>query len=544
MDSIGSANARVSLPPRTAPIRFGGFTLDLDGRSLARANGEEVSLTHREFALLREFVRHPGRVLSRDYLLDALAGKRADPFDRSIDMLVGRLRRKIEADATRPSLIVAAPGEGYKFAAPILDAALQPTRATEALATPASASNPPGRPRLSIVVLPFANLGGDPEQEYFVDGVTESLTADLSHIVGAFVIGRNTAFTYKGKNVDLRQVGRELNVRYVLEGSVQRAGARMRISVQLIDAESGNQLWVERFDKPLADLLDMQDEIVARLANALDAQLIAAEARRAEGTPDSDSLDLCFRGKAWLNKGITPDVLSEARHLFERALELDPNNVAALVGIAGVDTTVAVRFVTGDRTARLANAEAALTRALSLAPEHALAHYCLGVVLIHTNRVARGIGECERALQLNRNLAVAHGHIGFAKYQLGRSEETEAHIRHALRLSPRDPSVHIWCMFAGTAKLYLGQDEEAIDWLRRSIEGNRNNPMSYFLLAAALANLGQIDEARSEARAGLAINPAFSISRILATASPDNPVAVAAWARFIASLRRVGVPEE
>ncbi len=141
-------------------------------------------------------------------------------------------------------------------------------------------------PRLSIVVLPFANIGGDSEQDHFVDGVTESLTTDLSRIRGAVVIGRNTAFTYKGKAVDLKQIGRELNVRYVLEGSVQRGGDRMRVNVQLIDAETGNHLWAERFDKPLADLFDMQDEVVARLAGALDAQLVAAEARHAEQAPN------------------------------------------------------------------------------------------------------------------------------------------------------------------------------------------------------------------------------------------------------------------
>ena len=200
-------------------------------------------------------------------------------------------------------------------------------------------------PRLSIVVLPFDNMTGDPEQEYFVDGVTESLTADLSQINGAFVIGRNTAFTYKGKAIDLKQIGRELNVRYVLEGSVQRAGARMRITVQLIDAESGHHLWADRFDKPLADLFELQDEIVARLANALDAQLVAAEARRAERIRDPDALDLCFRGMAWLNKGITRDAFVEARRLFDLALAPDPANVTARVGLAVVDITAAVKFL-------------------------------------------------------------------------------------------------------------------------------------------------------------------------------------------------------
>ena len=186
---------------------------------------------------------------------------------------------------------------------------------------------------LSIVVLPFANIGGDPEQDYFVDGVTESLTTDLSRISGSFVIGRHTAFTYKGKAVDLKQIGRELNVRYVLEGSVQRGGNRLRVNVQLIDAETGNHLWAERFDKPVADLFDMQDEIVSRLANTLDAQLIAAEARRAERSLHPDAMDLYFQGMACLNKGLTPEHMAQARGFFERALALDPGNIEALVGI-------------------------------------------------------------------------------------------------------------------------------------------------------------------------------------------------------------------
>ena len=179
-----------------------------------------------------------------------------------------------------------------------------PSPATQAeRATP----SPLSPPRLSIVVLPFANIGGDPEQDYFVDGVTESLTTDLSRISGSFVIGRHTAFTYKGKAVDLKQIGRELNVRYVLEGSVQRRGNRLRVNVQLVDAETGKHLWAERFDKPIADLFDMQDEIVSRLANTLDAQLIEAEARRAERSLHPDAMDLYFQGRACCDKGWTPN---------------------------------------------------------------------------------------------------------------------------------------------------------------------------------------------------------------------------------------------
>ena len=172
--------------------------------------------------------------------------------------------------------------------------------------------------------MPFANIGGHPEQEHFVDGVTESLTTDLSRIRGAYVVARNTAFTYNGKPLDVKTIGRELNVRYVLEGSVQRGGNRMRVNVQLIDAETGNHLWAERFDKPLADLFDMQDEIVARLAGALNAQLVAAEARRAEQAPSPDSMDLYFQGLAWFNKGRTPDNVAQARSFFDRALSVDP----------------------------------------------------------------------------------------------------------------------------------------------------------------------------------------------------------------------------
>ena len=304
--------------------------------------------------------------------------------------------------------------------------------------TPAPPPEKSGPPRLSIVVLPFANLGGDPEQEHFVDGVTESLTTDLSRIRSAVVIARNTAFTFKGKPVDVKTIGRDLNVRYVLEGSVQRGGARMRVNVQLIDSETGNHLWAERFDKPLADLFDMQDEIVARLAGALNAQLVAAEARRAEQAPSPDSMDLYFQGMAWFNKGWTPDNLGQARGFFDRALMADPGNVDALVASARADGVyVSVFFVT-DAMSVFAAAEAKLAKALSLFPDHAHGHQMLGVVEIYTKRAAQGIAECEHALALDRNLAHAHGTIGLGKIFVGRAEDTEGHIGEAFRLSPRD----------------------------------------------------------------------------------------------------------
>jgi TolB-like protein/class 3 adenylate cyclase len=217
-------------------------------------------------------------------------------------------------------------------------------------------------PRLSIVVLPFANIGGDPEQDYFVDGVTESLTTDLSRISSAFVIARNTAFTYRGRAADVKQIGRDLNVRYVLEGSVQRGGTRMRVNAQLIDAETGNHIWGERFDKPVADLFEMQDEIVSRLANQLQTELIDAEARHAKQAPNPDSMDLVFQGLAMLNRGNSPDILAKAREFFERAVELDGGNVDALVGLGTVDASVGTSYMTKDPALILAAAEANFAR--------------------------------------------------------------------------------------------------------------------------------------------------------------------------------------
>ena len=430
------------------------------------------------------------------------------------------------------------------IARPVRVYAIVPGSENAAPAPSSSAPIKPEPPHLSIVVLPFASMTGDPEQEYFVDGVTESLTTDLSRIGGSFVIARNTAFAYKGRHGDMKEIGRELNVRYVLEGSVQRAGSRMRVNVQLIDAESGAHLWAERFDKPVADLFDMQDEIVARLANALSAQLFAAEARRAERKPNLDSLDLTFQGWAWFNKGFTSDSFATARGLFERAAALDPANVWALVGVAAVDLQIALGFLADDRAGRLAAAETALNRALSVAAENALAHLLLGVVQMNTDRASQGVRSCERALELDRNLAGAHAQIGQGKLFLGQAEETEAHIQRALRLSPRDTHAYLWCMFAGLAKFYLGKEEETVAWMRRSIEANRNFPSSYFILAAALARLGRLPEARSEAQAGLAINPTFTVSRFRANASVYEPIAAGEWERFIDGLRKAGVPEE
>ena len=329
----------------------------------------------------------------------------------------------------------------------------------------------------------------------------------------------------------------------MLEGSVQRSGNRLRVNVQLIDAETGNHLWAERFDKPIADLFDMQDEIVSRLANTLKAQLMDAEARRAQNTLHPDAMDLYFLGRSSFNKGQTLENLTQARGYFERALALDPGNIDALIDTAFVDLAIAGGFLTDDRTARVSGAEKALTKALSLAPQMPRAHALLGIAQIQTNRAAQGIAECEQALALDPNLAYAQASIGAAKIYIGRPAETEAHIREAFRLSPRDIGAYWWMMFLGNAKSFLGDDEQAVVWLRRSIDANRNLPFTHFNLAAVLAQLARLDEARAAAQAGLALDPNFTLHRFRLGARSDNPTYLAQRERIYEGMHMAGVPE-
>jgi adenylate cyclase len=267
----GMVERNAGLPPdRRIELRIGVHLGDVVEEADGDLMGDGVNIAAR-----LEGIAEPGGVCLSEDAYRQVREKLKHEFIDLGEKTLKNIARPIRVYAPKPDSERAAPAPSY------------------------AAPNKQGPPHFSIVVLPFANMTGDPQQEHFVDGVTDSLTTDLSRLGGSFVIGRNTAFTYKGKPVDRKQIGRELNVRYVVEGSVQRAGNRVRVSVQLIDAESGNHLWAERFDKPLADLFDMQDEIVARLANALTAQLPAAEARRAERAPNPDSMDLMFQGWAW-----------------------------------------------------------------------------------------------------------------------------------------------------------------------------------------------------------------------------------------------------
>ena len=257
---------------------------------------------------------------------------------------------------------------------------------------------------LSIVVLPFTNLSGDPTQDYFADGITENLTTDLSRLSGSFVIARNTAFTFKGKSVDAKEIGKELGVRYVLEGSVQRYQNQVRVNAQLVDAESGGHLWAERFDKPLSNLFSMQDDIVASLASQLGAELITNEARRAERTPTPNSMDLYFQGMAWYNKGRNPADVDRARGFFQRALALDPDNLDATVSLAAADVQAASGYYVDDKAERLVSIEASLKRVLSQSPNNARAHYLMGRVFVQTSRLSQAIAEVTKGVGIESEL--------------------------------------------------------------------------------------------------------------------------------------------
>jgi TolB-like protein/class 3 adenylate cyclase len=356
------------------------------------------------------------------------------------------------------------------IARPVRVYAVKIGAAGQATAPHAPALEKAAPPRLSIVVLPFANLGGDPEQEYFVDGVTESLTTDLSRISGSFVIARNTAFTYKGKPFDVKQIGRELNVRYVLEGSVQRSGNRLRVAVQLIDAETGAHLWAERFDKPVADLFDMQDEIVARLANTLGYEFVRAEAKKSARSGNLDAIDLIMRGWAAIWQPPTKESTASARDYFERALRIDPQNAEAMVGFAYARFRARAYGWTTASEDTYATLLDLLTKATAINPGYAFAYYVKSNLLIFTKRHSEAIEAAQTAVALDPNAAYGYSAMARAEVWLGRCEQSNGHIKQAFALSPRDPIGGLWHVILGISEACLGRLDVAIMEFKRAID--------------------------------------------------------------------------
>jgi adenylate cyclase len=405
-----------------------------------------------------------------------------------------------------------------------------------------------GTPRLSIVVLPFANLSSDPDQEYFADGITDDLTTDLSRISGSFVIARNTAFTYKGNPVDIKQIGRELGVRYVLEGSVRRAGDYVRVNVQLIDAENGAHVWADRFDTNRRDVSEAQSEITGRLAWTLNMQLVKDVGHRIEQEKavDLDARDLVMRGWAWYFRPASSTNRHEAQRLFEHALELDPRSIDARVGLAKILVSNLVQGWSSSFEQNSARAEKLLLEALERDTSLAKAHATMGQLRRVQNRLIESQFEYETAIALDPNDDNAYGQLGWTLLFLGQPEAGLAKGEKALQLSPRDP--HIWGTYLqlGWCRLLMSQVDLAADLLIRSRTANPRLWVAHFALAAALGLKGDLDGAGTILVDLLKIKPEInSLTQFRAHRPWGNPKY---WTLFektaAAGLRQVGFPDE
>ena len=327
---------------------------------------------------------------------------------------------------------------------------------------------------LSIVVLPFKNLSGDPGHDYFVDGVTDNLTTDLSHIRDSFVIASTTASTYKGRAADAKEIGKELGVRYVLEGSVQRDQNRVRVNAQLIDAASGAHLWAERFEEDVADLFKLQDEMVARLANSLGNELVKAEARGDSQIANLDAFDLTMRGRA-LNfeflRRPTRENNNATRALFERALAINPEDAGALAGAARTYMIDAVYGWTSPAVDYDAKIIGQADRSIAIAPDDPLPYYAKSLYLsVVLNRTAEAQRVTDAGLDLNPSSALLYYASGAVKFQAGMFAEAKSDILRAIRLSPRDPSLGLWLNTLAGADIGLGHFDDAINGTNRAIE--------------------------------------------------------------------------
>jgi adenylate cyclase len=405
----------------------------------------------------------------------------------------------------------------------------------------------PEAPRLSIVVLPFRNLSGDPSEDYFADGITEDLTSDLSRIAGSFVISRNTAFTFKDKAVDARQVGRELGVRYVLEGSVRRMGGTVRVNAQLIDAGTGAHLWAEQMDVDQSTLASLQDNlgIANRLARVLSVELVNVEGRRAPRA-NPDAVDLSMRGWSVLNGGPTnKDDVQRSVALFEEALRIDPANGQARVGLAQALILIYRNRWDPDPAQVHARADEAATQAISTAPNYAHAHSVKAEVLGLANRFDAALATYDRAIALDRNHAVAY--VGRARnlILIGRAAEALAPVEQAIRLSPRDPELYVWYFVLCHAHTHLARDTSAIEWCNKSIATGKTFYFAYVDLASAYAWRGQKAEAAAAVAELLKLRPGFTVQslELEGSGASDNPAFRREYQRIVEGARRAGLPQ-
>jgi adenylate cyclase len=444
------------------------------------------------------------------------------------------------------------PSTDDPIAAPAAPVASAPAPATD---TPAPQAAPPSQaapaaqaapvPRLSFVVLPFANLTNDPDQAHVADGITADLTADLSHITDSFVVARDTAFTYKGTANDAKQLGRELGVRYVLEGNVARRGNHVRVSAQLSSAETGAQVWADRFEGGIGRLPELQIDFVARLARALDAQVTDAPNLRVlrDRSSDPDAVDLALRGWAELDKSPSEDSTIEAMSRFERALQLDPQLPQALVGMARALLIMVANGWSADPAQDTTRADELVTRVLAIEPSHAVARLVKADVLKTRRQFDQAISELNVAIGHDRNLAAGYASAGATSVFAGRSAEAVPLLETAIRLSPRDPLVNVWQFQICHAHAHLAQWAQAIEWCRKSTATDAGYWLPYVDLAAAYAWTGRDVEARAAIAELLKLMPGYTVRKWADAGLSDNPTFRAEYQRIVDGLRKAGLPE-
>jgi adenylate cyclase len=519
---------------------FEGFRLDR--RGLSRCNDQgcfiPVALGSRALEILAVLLARSGELVARDEIMNVVwPGVVVE--SSNLPVQIAALRRVLDGGRAEGSCIQTVPGRGYRFVAPV-------TRGGVDVDSPAPANlHDNARPRLSIVVLPFSNVGNNPEQQYFADGITEDVTTDLSRLQEMIVISRNTAFTYRNKLVDTKQIGRELG-RYILEGSVRRSGNQVRVNAQLIDAETDAHLWAERFDGETAGLFALQDEITSRIAVALSLELISVEAVRRSNRPDA--LDFILRGRAALAKPPAPDNYVEAIDLFERALALDRNSVEAQTWVATALASRRVDNMHGSAAADISRAAALAGQALAASPRSSHAHFAKGQVLRAQGRLEEAIPEYEAAVALNRNSVNAIYALGWCKFLTGMAEEAIRLVEQAIRLSPRDPLIASWYAWIGRVHLLQSRTDEAILWLEEARSSNSALAFVHAPLAAAYALRGEIERAAAELAEAQRLSGDDRFSSI-ATFRDGRYFGVpnirALYeATYFAGLRKAGMPEE
>jgi adenylate cyclase len=491
-------------------IHFAGFALDVTGCTLTAANGQDVPLRRAEFALLLAFLRSPGRVLSRDHLLNAVASRPSAPYDRSIDVLVSRLRRKIEADPGAPRLILTMPGLGYKFAA-------RPQRVQV---------SPHDRPHVgidlltsyldkpSVAVLPFRNLSGDRDQTSFADGVTEDIITALSRIPSFSVIDRRTAFASKGA-ANTRLVGRELGFRYALDGSVRKVGDRVRICAQLIDTTSGAHLWADRFDHALADMLDVQDKVQGSVVGAIDAKLRQVEIERSLRRPGGAlrASDLVRRSQ-FTQERFYRAGLEESRRLLQRAVEIDPNYALARVLLADCNFLMTRQLLCIPSESEMVGYVQMARGAVEDARDDTEVLIPAAFIIGQAADLDEGLALLDRALNLNPNSTDGWAISGHAHAHAGDVATALNHLERSTGLNPLHRQIPSQSYGFVIANIMAGRYEQALTWSERA---SRDIPTNYTNLrtrSALLGLLGRREEARQALSQLFTIVPGLTLSRV------------------------------